>query len=339
MEVSVLGLGTMTFGEQTSREEAFMQMDLARDAGVNLLDTAEMYPVPPCEATQGTTESMIGDWLHARGCRDEWIVATKVTAPGHGLRHIREGNLSLTLTNLRRALEGSLKRLKTDRVDLYQIHWPERQTTNFGRRAFQPDGNVEEMEITPIGETLQALETLRQEGKIRQLGLCNDTPWGVMTAQSLAESQGWQPPVSIQNPYHLLNRSFEEGLAEVCHHEGIPLIAYSPLAFGKLTGKYLRGARPTEARLVRFPRFNRYDKPSVGPALQAYAKLAKQAGLTLTQLSLGFVRQQPLVGSLLLGARTVDQLRENLQAGLTSLSEDCLHQLNKIQERYPNPCP
>ncbi len=341
LEVSVLGLGTMTFGEQTSPEDALAQLDLAHEAGVNLIDTAEMYPVPPREGTQGESERLIGHWLKDRRCRDDVIVATKVTAPHRGLQHIRGGNLKLNSKNIAAALEGSLKRLATDRIDLYQIHWPERATTNFGRRDYpgldQNDAPADES--TSLEETLAALTDLQAAGKIRHLGLSNETPWGLMSSLSLAEKFGWPPVVSLQNPYNLLNRIFESGLAEIAHREQIPLLAYSPLAFGKLTGKYMGSQLPAQSRLARFPKFDRYNKGSAEQNIQAYAKLARTTGLTLTELSLAFLRQQSTVASVLVGASTADQLRQNLATLNVTLSADTLTRLNKIHARHPNPCP
>lgn len=339
LDVSVLGLGTMTFGEQTGEAEALAQLDLAREAGVNLLDTAEMYPVPPRQATQGQSEHLVGKWLSDRRCREEVILATKVTAPHRGLQHIRDGQLRLTLPNIRLALEGSLRRLRTDRIDLYQIHWPERPTNKFGRRTYSADPLNEDEVVTEFSETLEALHVLRAEGKIAHYGLSNETPWGLMSARQLSRDRGWKPIVSIQNPYNLLNRTFEESLSEISLLEKVPLLAYSPLAFGKLTGKYMHGHRPSKARLTQFPQFDRYDKPAADQALQAYGKIAKQCGLSLTHVSLAYLIQKPFVASVLLGASSRAQLEENLGCLQTTLSPEALRQIDKIHNRYPSPCP
>lgn len=335
--VSAFSLGTMTFGEQTQQEDAFAQLDMAREAGVNLIDSAEMYPVPPRRTTQGESERILGRWLRDRACRDDVILATKVTAKDRGMQHIREGKLRLSAENIARAVDESLGRLGTDRIDLYQIHWPERETTNFGRRDYA-HAAVDE-ESTPLVETLRALAAIQEEGKIRYVGLSNETPWGAMTCLRLAKKHHWPSVVSVQNPYNLLSRTFDEGLAEIAHREALPLLAYSPLAFGKLTGKYLHGRRPLGSRLACFPRFSRYEKPAAEQAVQAYDKLARGAGLTVRELSLAFVRQRPGVASVLLGATTAAQLKENLACAELRLPEDLLCRVDKIHSRYPNPCP
>ena len=250
LEVSKICLGTMTFGEQNSKQDAFDQLDYAIERGVNFIDTAEMYPVPPKQKTQGSTESYIGDWLSHSDKRQKVIVATKVAGP-RNVPYIRD-NMSLDRRNIHQAIDDSLKRLKTDYIDLYQLHWPQRKTNCFGQLNYPyPEGNEE---VTLI-ETLEALNELIKAGKIRYIGVSNETPWGVMTLLKLAEKHDLPRIVSIQNPYNLLNRSFEVGLSEISHHEGVELLAYSPLAFGCLSGKYLNGQKPAGARCSLFERF------------------------------------------------------------------------------------
>ncbi len=336
LNVSLVGLGTMTYGEQNTEAEGHEQLDLAREHGVNLIDTAEMYPVPPKEDTAGDSERILGAWLKSRSCRDQVILATKATGPRYDFEHIRENQLSFRREDLSRAIEGSLTRLQTDRIDLYQVHWPERDTTMFGVRNY-PYRDQEQ--LTSFQETLETLAAFQKAGKIRYVGLSNETPWGTMRYLQAAESLGLPRMVTIQNPYNLLNRTFETGLAEVAHREDIRLLAYSPLAFGKLTGKYLHGNRPAKGRLTLYSRFKRYQKPAAEQATQSYVKLATDAGLTPSQLALAFINRQPFVASNLVGATTIDQLRENISSIEIELSRDLLSKIEKTHERYPNPCP
>ena len=254
IEVSLICLGTMTWGEQNTEAEAFEQLDYATGAGVNFIDAAEMYPVPPRAETQGRTEQYLGNWLARRGRRDDLVIASKVAGPGNGLKYLRNGP-RLTRDHIRQACDASLKRLQTDYIDLYQVHWPDRSTNFFGKLGYQHDPDES---FTPIEETLAALGELVQEGKVRQIGLSNETPWGTMEYLRLAQQNGWPRAVSIQNPYNLLNRSFEVGMAEVAHREQVGLLAYSPLAFGMLSGKYLGETWPEKARLTLYERFSRY---------------------------------------------------------------------------------
>ncbi|WP_114194537.1 NADP(H)-dependent aldo-keto reductase [Edaphovirga cremea] len=336
LEVSVLGLGTMTFGEQNSEAEAHQQLDYALAAGINLIDTAEMYPVPPRPETQGLTETYIGNWLKARGCREKVILASKVAGPSRGNDSAIRPDQILDRKNIRAALDASLKRLNTDYLDLYQVHWPQRQTNTFGKLNYTYTDD--KLAVTVL-ETLEALNEQVRAGKIRYIGISNETPWGVMRYLQLAEKHDLPRIVSIQNPYSLLNRSFEIGLAEISHREGIELLAYSSLAFGTLTGKYLNGAKPAGARNTLFSRFTRYSAPHTQAAIAEYVTLAKHHGLDPAQMSLAFVRQQPFVASTLLGATSVEQLKINIDSQDLVLEQDVLDKLEEIHRRFTIPAP
>ncbi|MBI1397133.1 MAG: NADP(H)-dependent aldo-keto reductase [Betaproteobacteria bacterium] len=334
LKVSEICLGTMTFGEQNSEQEAHQQLDHAVERGINFVDTAEMYPVPPGEATQGATETIVGNWL-ARGDRDRVVVATKVTGPGRGFQWVRRGELAINLRCVTEALEGSLRRLRTDYVDLYQIHWPDRYVPSFGKVHYEPEL---ERPTVPIEEQLEALGSLVKSGKVRYLGLSNETPWGVSEFLRVARDRGLPAVISVQNAYNLLNRTFEAGLSEVTRRENVPLLAYSPLAFGHLSGKYLGNAMPPAARLTRFPAFGqRYQKPHVPAAVAAYAELAKQAGMSLATLAIAFVRSRWFAGSTIIGATSVGQLDENIDAAGVALDERTLSRIEEIHLQYPNP--
>ena len=328
-------LGTMTFGEQTSEADAHAQLDYAMAQGVNFIDTAEMYAVPPRAETYGATETIVGNWLK-RQQRDKIILATKVAGPARSLTWIRNGPLALDRTNIRAAIEGSLRRLQTDYVDLYQLHWPERNQPMFGQWQFDP---AAERGATPIREQLETLAELVREGKVRHVGVSNEHAWGLMEFMRLADELGLPRIVSTQNAYHLMNRTFETGLSEIAHREQIGLLAYSPLAFGHLTGKYLADpAAP--GRLTQWPFFGqRYSKPNVAPAVAAYVELARQHDLTPTQLALGFVRSRWFVSSTIIGASSLKQLQETLPATLTPLSAELLAAIDDIHLRYTNPAP
>ncbi len=328
-------LGTMTFGEQTSEADAHSQLDFALASGVNFLDTAEMYAVPPRAETCGVSESIVGRWLR-RQQRDRIIVATKVAGPSRNLGWIRNGPPALDRANIRAAIDGSLQRLQTDYVDLYQLHWPERNQPMFGQWQFDP---AQERKCTPIRAQLEALAELVAEGKVRAIGLSNEHPWGVMQFVRLADELGLPRVLCTQNAYSLVNRTFETALAEVCHREQVGLLAYSALAFGHLTGKYLADpAAP--GRLTQWPAFGqRYGKPNVVPAVTAYAALAKRHGLTLTQLALGFVRSRWFVSSTIIGASSLAQLQETLPATRTPIAAELLAEIDAIHLRYTNPAP
>ncbi|EHZ7343286.1 TPA: NADP(H)-dependent aldo-keto reductase [Vibrio vulnificus] len=334
LEISKLCLGTMTFGEQNSQQDAFEQLDYAVAQGINFIDTAEMYPVPPKAQSQGLTEQFIGNWLSKSGKREKVLIATKIAGP-RNVPYIRD-NMSLNRRHIHTAIDDSLTRLQTDYVDLYQLHWPQRQTNCFGQLNY-PYPDTQE-EVTLI-ETLEALNELVKAGKVRYIGVSNETPWGVMTLLRLAEKHDLPRIVSIQNPYNLLNRSFEVGLSEISHYEGVQLLAYSPMAFGTLSGKYLDGARPTGARCTLFERFQRYFTPQGLEATKAYVSLARDYGLDPAQMALAFVNQRPFVASNIIGATTLDQLKANIESLNVKLEDEVLNKIQQIGTTYSNPCP
>lgn len=333
IEVSRLCLGTMTFGEQNSEAEAHEQLDRAVAFGINFIDTAEMYPVPPKAETQGRTEAYIGSWLKRRGSRDDVILATKAAGPG--LEHLR-GGPRLTRTHLHQAIDDSLARLQTDYVDLYQLHWPDRSTNFFGKLGYVPN---DDEDTTPLEETLSALKELVDAGKVRAIGLSNDTPWGVMRSLHLAETLGVPRVASVQNPYNLLNRSFEVGLAEIAHRENVGLLAYSPLAFGVLSGKYLDGAQPPKGRLTLYERFKRYTSELAEEATRAYVKIAREHDLDPAQMALAYVNSRPFLTSNIIGATTMEQLESNLASESLRLDQEVLDAIETVHQRFPNPCP
>lgn len=332
--VSKLCLGTMTWGEQNTEAEAHRQLDMAMEYGINFIDTAEMYPVPPKAETQGRTEAYLGSWLKQCGRRDDLIVATKVAGPGDWMTHIRNGP-QLTADHIDQALTHSLQRLNTEYVDLYQVHWPARSTNFFGKLGYVH----QDEDTTPLEETLLAIKAHLDSGRIRHYGLSNETPWGAMKVIALADQLGMARPVSIQNPYNLLNRSYEIGLAEISHREHCGLLAYSPLAFGVLSGKYLNGQMPEKARLTLYQRFSRYTGELAEKAVTQYADLAHDLGMSPTSLALAFVTQQGFVTSNIIGATTEQQLKENLLTADVVLSNDVLARINEIHHLIPNPCP
>ncbi len=336
IKVSAVGLGTMTFGEQNSEAEAHEQLDYAYEAGINFIDTAEMYPVPPKAETYGRTEEYIGTWLKQRGRRGEVILATKAASRATDLTWIRDGNPRLNREHLTAALDASLKRLQTDYMDLYQLHWPDRKTNFFGQLGYEYQPADDDV---PIAETLQVLGELVRAGKIRHIGVSNETPWGVMHFLQLAKEYNLPRVVSIQNPYNLLNRSFEVGLAEIAHREHVGLLAYSPLGFGVLSGKYLEGQRPAEARLTRFERFRRYTGPRGQAATGAYVKLARDHGLDPAQMALAYVMRRSFMTSTLIGATSLEQLGRNLASLELELPPAVLNSIEAIHQNNPNPCP
>lgn len=339
LRVSALGLGTMTWGRQNTAAEGFAQMDYALNQGINFFDTAEMYAIPSDASSWSTTETIIGQWLAKHGKRDQIILATKVAGPSRQMDHIR-GGPQLNRTHITEALEGSLKRLQTDVIDLYQIHWPARTSNFFGKLNYlmATDEPLAEAENV-IRETLSTLKALIEQGKIRYYGLSNETPWGVMTYLRIANELGMPGPVSIQNPYSLLNRSFEVGLAEVCHRENIGMLAYSPLAFGMLTGKYHQPSPPENARLTLFKGYKRYTGERARAATAEYAQVAKQFGLSPTELALQFVTQQPFVTSNLIGATTLEQLQENIGSLQRTYNEEITAAVEEVFLRYQSPAP
>jgi len=334
LRVSSLCLGTMTFGEQNSEADAHAQLNMAVSCGVNFIDAAEMYPVPPKAVTQGRTESYIGSWLkHQR--RDSVIVATKIAGPSRGFAWIRNGP-SVNREHLNAAIDSSLKRLQTDYVDLYQIHWPDRYVPMFGGTSFDIS---QEHDSTPIAEQLQALADLVKAGKVRHVGLSNETPWGVSEFVRCAEKLGLPKIVTVQNAYHLMNRTFETGLAEVCHHLNVGLLAYSPLGFGHLTGKYLSDPN-TKGRITLFQNFGqRYAKPNVPAATQEYVRIAQEAGLSPATMALAFARTRWFNTSAIIGATNLDQLKENLDSSEVVLSAEVMEKIEGVHKLYPNPAP
>ena len=335
LKVSALCLGTMTWGKQNSREDGFAQMDMALDHGINFVDTAEMYAVPPSADTYGKTEEIIGQWLAARGGRDKVILASKAAGPAERMKHIR-GGPRLTRDHLFEAVENSLRRLQTDYLDLYQTHWPDRSTNFFGQLNYVHNGDED---FTPIAETVDALDELVKQGKIRHYGLSNETPWGTMKHVMEAKRQRAPLPVSIQNPYSLLNRTFEIGLAEIAHREKIGLLAYSPMAFGLLSGKYRHDQWPEQGRLTLFKVFSRYTGERSIAATEKYCQLAEQHGLSPAQLALQFVTTRSFVTSNIIGATTLAQLQENLGSTEVVISPEIAQALEAIHTEFPNPAP
>ena len=334
LKVSRICLGTMTFGEQNTEAEAHAQLDYAFSRGVNFIDTAEMYPVPCNQETQGRTEQCIGTWFAKSGQRDRVILATKVSGPGMQ-PYLRNGP-QLTPDHIRAALEASLRRLQTDYIDLYQVHWPARNTNFFGNLGYR---HSSEDQATPIEDTYACLAEAVEQGKVRSIGVSNETPWGIMQYQMLAQARAWPGVVSVQNPYNLLNRTYEIGMAEVSHRENVGLLAYSPLGFGVLTGKYLDGNAPANARMSRFKQFDRYSNDQAVQATRAYADLARQCGLTPAGMALAFVNSRPFVTASIIGATSLEQLREDIDSIDLDLSEETLEKIEQLHSRQPNPSP
>ena len=332
-KVSKICLGTMTWGRQNTEQEAHDQMDYAYEQGINFFDTAELYPIPPRQEEQGDTERFIGTWFKKTGLRDKIVLASKIAGPAAFTKHIRTDK-SYSKQTIDIAIEKNLKRLQTDYIDLYQLHWPERPTNYFGKRGY----NFKRGDLWKenFEEILDALNTHVKKGNIRYVGLSNETPWGTMGF--LRASNTNRPRVrTIQNPYSLLNRTFEVGNAEVCHRENVGLLAYSPLAFGVLSGKYRGGQRPEQARLTLFPHYDRYSSDPCRSAVELYHGLAERNGLTLTQLSLAFVNDRPFVTSNIIGATTLLQLEENIGTARIRLNDEVLEAINSIHETIPSP--
>ncbi|MGM0931978.1 MAG: aldo/keto reductase [Bacteroidota bacterium] len=334
IKVSKICLGTMTWGQQNTEAEGHQQIDYALDQGVNFLDTAEMYAVPARPETQGRTEEIIGTWLNKTKRRDEIVLASKIAGPGEQVAHIRE-KLDYSREALEDALDKSLKRLQTDVIDLYQLHWPERQTNFFGKRGFSLDedeGWKENFE-----EVLSNLQYFVKKGKIKYIGLSNETPYGLM--RFLEESKKDLPRVlTVQNPYNLLNRKDEIGLTEILHREKVGYLPYSPLGMGVLTGKHLDGIKKN-SRLDLFPQYKRYSGDQAVKATREYSEIAKKHGLSFAQMSLAFINQQPFVTSNIVGATNLDQLAENIGSIDLELSSEILEEINAVHERIPNPAP
>ena len=334
LNVSEICLGTMTFGEQNSEVEAHAQLDMAVVNGINFIDTAELYPVPPRAETQGSTESYIGSWLKNKK-REQLVIASKIAGPARGMSWIRN-DTRINARHLNRAIESSLARLQTDYIDLYQIHWPDRYVPMFGSTSYEA---AQERASESISNQLEALTELVKSGKVRYIGLSNETPWGVAEFQRCAKDMSLPHIVSIQNAYSLMNRTFENGLAEVCSHENVGLLAYCPLAFGHLSGKYLTNPL-AKGRVTLFPNFGqRYTKVNVSAATQAYADIAADAGLSLATLALAFVRTRWFTHSTIIGATDLMQLQENIDSQTVTLSDEVIGQIEAVHLRYPNPAP
>lgn len=336
IRVSKICLGTMTWGRQNSEEQGHEQMDYALDQGVNFFDTAELYPIPSKKELQSVTEEIIGTWFKKTGNRDKIVLATKIVGPAPFSKFIRTTGFSKDA--IISAVEGSLKRLQTDYIDLYQLHWPERNTNYFGRRGFNTD--TSDFWEDNIHQVLETLRDLVKEGKIREIGISNETPWGTMRFLEEAKVHQDLPRVlTIQNPYSLLNRLFEIGLAEVSIRSKIGLLAYSPLGFGVLSGKYLGGQKPRKGRVTLFPNYNRYSGENAQSATQKYYDFAEQHGLSLVQMALSFVNTRAFVTSNIIGATSMEQLKENIDSINVDLSAEILEGIEAIHNDIPNPAP
>ncbi len=334
LNVSTICLGTMTWGEQNTQNEAFEQMDYSLNSGVNFWDTAELYAVPPKAETYGYTETIIGNWFEKTKKRKDVILASKVGGPSR--KYMRNGENSFTGKNLEDALHGSLKRLKTDYIDLYQLHWPERNVNNFGRLGYEHKEN----DWNKFEDVLENLKKFIEEGKIRYVGLSNETPWGVMNYLQLSKDKDLPRMMSIQNPYSLLNRSYEVGLAEVSIRENIGCLSYSPLASGYLTGKYRNKQFPKGSRMERdFDFWTRYRKPNTSEAVEEYYKISQKFDLDMSQMSIKFCEVQDFMTSVIIGATTMEQLKTNVESVKVNLDSEVIKEINNVQKKYPNPCP
>lgn len=336
LRVSSICLGSMTWGNQNTEAEGHEQLDYALDQGINFVDTAEMYAVPAREHTYGSTETIIGNWFANRKNRDKVILATKVAGPAARLHYVRGGQNRLDKKNIEAAIDASLTRLQTDYVDLYQLHWPNRSTNFFSSLGYE---HKEDDDYIDPEETLDALEGIVKAGKVRHIGVSNESAWGVMRFLHLAEKHGKPRMVSIQNPYSLLNRSFEVGLAECAMREQCGLLSYAPVAAGFLTGKYLGGARPPGSRIVVFQENSRYDNPNGDKAIGRYVGIAKKHGLDPAQMAIAFVTSRPFTTSAIIGATSMDQLTNAIGAADLTLSQTVLDELEEVQRDISNPCP
>ena len=335
INLSTICLGTMTWGEQNSEEEGFQQMDYALDQGVNFWDTAELYSIPPKAETFGHTEIIIGNWFKKTKKRKQVILATKVCGPMRS--YVRGGGNQYGVKNITEALEGSLKRLQTDYIDLYQLHWPERNTNMFGRLGYEHNdvGDWNKFE-----DILGNLKKFVDDGKIRHVGLSNETPWGTKKFLEVAKEKKLPRMMSVQNPYNLLNRTYEVGLAEISIRDQIGLLAYSPLAIGYLTGKYRNNQIPKKSRLdVDRDFWTRYNKPNAEKAVEAYYQIAKKNNIDMAQMSLKFCEIQPFVTSVIIGATTMEQLKTDIESVNVKLTDEIIKEINEVQKIYPNPCP
>tara|TARA_B100000965_G_scaffold288910_1_gene246768 strand:+ start:1567 stop:2604 length:1038 start_codon:yes stop_codon:yes gene_type:complete len=335
LDVSTICLGTMTWGEQNTQNQAFEQMDYSLESGVNFWDTAELYAVPPKEETFGHTEIIIGNWIQTRKKRDKIILATKVAGPARN--YLRKGKNSFVGLNLENALNDSLKRLKTDYIDLYQLHWPERNVNNFGTLGYEH----KEKEWNKFEDVLINLKKFIDQGKIRYVGLSNETPWGVMNYIKLANDKKLPRMMSIQNPYSLLNRTYEIGLSEISIRENIGCLAYSPLASGYLSGKYRNNSFPKDSRMERDFDFwkYRYNTPNLDNAVDEYYKISNKYNLNMSQMSIKFCEMQEFITSVIIGATTMEQLKTDIESVNVNLSNEVIKEINNVQKIYPNPCP
>ena len=335
LDVSTICLGTMTWGEQNTQNEGFNQMNFALDQGVNFWDTAEIYSIPPKAETFGDTEIIIGNWFEESKKRDKVILASKVCGPMR--EYVRGGGNQFGKKNITQALEGSLKRLKTDYIDLYQLHWPERNTNFFGRLGYE---HKEDSEWTRFEDILGNLKKFIDDGKVRHIGLSNETAWGLSKCLEISKNKNLPRMLSVQNPYNLLNRTYEIGLAEISVREKAGLLAYSPLAIGFLSRKYRNKQMPKNSRLERDGNFwTRYNKPNAEKAIEAYYKVAKKYNLDFAQMSLKFLEIQPFVTSVIIGATTIEQLKTNIESVNVELTNEIIKEINEVQAIYPNPCP
>ncbi len=335
-KVSKICLGTMTWGQQNTQDDAHAQMDMAIAEGVNFWDTAEMYPSPPDKDKQGDTERFMGTWFSKNKQRDKVILASKMSPMGF----LRDGKSRYNAEHISAAIDDNLQRLQTDYIDIYQLHWPERQTNYFGQRGYDSDMANQSLEdLTPFLETISALNDEIKKGRIRAYGLSNDTPWGIMRYLWEADKNNLIAPITIQNPYSLLNRLYEVGLAEISHRENVGLLAYSPLGFGVLSGKYLDGKRPAGARLTKYDRFERYINEQAQWATIQYAKIAADAGLDMAQMALAFVNSRPFVTSNIIGATTLEQLKSNIDSINLTLNAAVLEAIEAVHMQQPNPSP
>ena len=335
-KVSKICLGTMTWGQQNTEAQAHEQMDMALSEGVNFWDTAEMYPSPPDKDKQGDTERFMGTWFNKTKQRDKVILASKISPMGF----LRDGQTRFNAEHISGAIDDNLKRLQTDYIDIYQLHWPERQTNFFSQLGYTEEMASQPLEdLTPFLETIQALNDEIKKGRIRSYGLSNDTAWGLMRYLWEADKNGLIPPLTVQNPYSLLNRLYEINMAEIAHRENVGLLAYSPLGFGVLSGKYLDGKRPTGARLTMYDRFARYTNEEAISATEQYAKIAAEAGLDMAQMSLAFVNSRHFVTSNIIGATTLEQLKSNIDSVNVVLTADVLEAIEAVHTQHPNPSP
>ena len=335
IKVSTICLGTMTWGEQNNIQEGFEQMDYALEQGINFFDTAELYAIPPKKETYGKTEEIIGSWLKEKNNRSKIILATKISGPG--VSWIRGGGNQYDEKNINKAVEGSLKRLNTDYIDLYQLHWPERKTNYFGKLGYEhKDENV----WNNFEEILNSLDKIIKSGKVRYVGLSNESAWGLSKYLEISKSKNLPKMMSVQNPYNLLNRTYEIGLAEISIREKSGLLAYSPLASGILSGKYRNGALPEGSRMKLFgDRFPRYKTKNATNAVEEYYKISTNHNLNLAQMSLKFCELQPFITSIIIGATSMEQLKTDIESVNVELSDEVIKEINKIQEMYQNPCP